>query len=414
MGTTVGRPARAVAGARFVGAALVFALVMAGATLPTPLYQRYAERLGFGPLVQTSLFATYAVGVLVALVVLGELSDRVGRRPVLGLGLLAAAASAGCFLLADGLTLLVLGRVLSGLSAGIFTGAATAAVVEVAPATWSRGATATATSVNVLGLGLGPVVSAAVAQAWSAPLRAPYLVHLLLLVPAALLTWWQPETSGSRRREAAGDGPPGRAPLAAWRPHLLRPTVPPEVRRSFVPAAVAGFAGFAVFGLFTAVAPGLLREALGVADVVAASAVVGVPFLASVVAQVLTSGASTRRALPAGCAVLVLGAALLVLGLLTRTLTVFVVAAAVLGAGHGTAFRAGVASVRAGSPQGRTGEVVSTLFVVLYVAISLPVVAVGGLSLATGLPGAAEVLGVGVGVLAAVALVVLLRRPVDD
>ncbi|WP_299034834.1 MFS transporter [uncultured Pseudokineococcus sp.] len=397
--------------ARLVGAALVFGLVMAGATLPTALYGRYQEELGFGPLVQTTLFASYAVGVLVALVVLGELSDRVGRRPLLLLGIGAAALSGVCFLVADGLALLFAGRLLSGLSAGIFTGTATAAVVEVAPRPWSRAATSAATAVNVLGLGLGPVASAVVAEASLAPLRAPYLVHLLLLVPAALVTWWQPETAGSQRPAGSARG---RAPVAAWRPHLLRPSVPPPVRRAFVPAATAGFAGFAVFGLFTAVAPRLVVEGLGVRDVVVANALVGLPFLASVVAQVATGPVSARRALPSGSAVLAVGAALLVAGLATEHLAVFVTAAVLLGLGHGTAFRAGVASVRAAAPPGQTGEVVSTLFVVLYVAISLPVVAVGALALATDLSTAAEVLGAAVGLLAVAALLVLRRRPLEE
>ncbi len=393
---------------RLVAAALVFGLVMAGATLPTALYGRYQEQLGFGPLVQTTLFASYAVGVLAALVVLGELSDRVGRRPLLLLGLAAAALSALCFLLADGLPLLFAGRLLSGLSAGVFTGTATTAVVELAPPRWSRAATSTATAVNVLGLGAGPVLSALVAEASLAPLRAPYLVHLLLLVPAALVTWWQPETAGSQRRDG---GRP--APASAWWPHLLRPTVPVEVRRAFVPAATAGFAGFAVFGLFTAVAPQLLVEQLGVGDRVVADALVGVPFLASAVAQVATGGLAAPRALVAGCAGLAAGAALLVAGLAAQALPLVVVAATLLGLGHGTAFRAGVASVRAASPEGRTGEVVSTLFVVLYVAISLPVVALGALAVATDLPTAAEILGVVVGLLALAALVLLRRRPLE-
>ncbi|MEJ5868061.1 MFS transporter [Pseudokineococcus sp. 5B2Z-1] len=394
---------------RLLAAALVFGLVMVGATLPTALYGRYQEQLGFGPLVQTTLFASYAVGVLAALVVLGELSDRVGRRPLLLLGLAAAALSALCFLLADGLPLLFAGRLLSGVSAGVFTGTATTAVVELAPPRWSRAATSLATAVNVLGLGAGPVLSALVAEASLAPLRAPYLVHLLLLVPAALVTWWQPETAGSQRRD--GGGRP--APASAWRPHLLRPTVPAEVRRAFVPAATAGFAGFAVFGLFTAVAPQLLVEQLGVDDRVVADALVGLPFLASAVAQVATGGLAAPRALVAGCAGLAAGAALLVAGLAAQALLLVVVAAALLGLGHGTAFRAGVASVRTASPEGRTGEVVSTLFVVLYVAISLPVVAVGALAVVTDLPTAAEVLGVVVGLLALAALAVLRRRPLE-
>src|SRR3954462_12765706 len=105
-------------------AAVAFALAVAmlGTTLPTPLYVLYRERFGFSELMVTVIFATYAAGVIAALLLFGPLSDQIGRRRALLPGLALSALSAVAFLLAQGLGLLVVGRVLSGLSAGIFTG----------------------------------------------------------------------------------------------------------------------------------------------------------------------------------------------------------------------------------------------------------------------------------------------------
>src|SRR5947209_19608622 len=100
----------------FAGAAYAFAVTMLGTTLPTPLYSLYQRRFGFSELMITVIFATYAAGVIAALLLFGRLSDEVGRRPVLIGGLLLSAASAVVFLLANGLGLLLVGRVLSGLS----------------------------------------------------------------------------------------------------------------------------------------------------------------------------------------------------------------------------------------------------------------------------------------------------------
>ena len=83
--------------------AYAFTVVMAGTTLPTPLYPVYEQRWGFSALVITVIFAVYAIGVIAALVFLGSLSDRVGRRPALLAALALSAASAVAFLLADGL-----------------------------------------------------------------------------------------------------------------------------------------------------------------------------------------------------------------------------------------------------------------------------------------------------------------------
>src|SRR5436305_4691565 len=122
----------------FVIAAYAFAATMLGTTLPTPLYALYQRRYGFTELVVTVIFAVYAGGVIAALMLFGRLSDEAGRRPVLLAGLALSALSAVVFLLAQGLAPLLVGRVLSGLSAGIFTGTATATLVDLG-GSWRAG-----------------------------------------------------------------------------------------------------------------------------------------------------------------------------------------------------------------------------------------------------------------------------------
>ena len=232
----------------FAVVALALAVAMLSTTLPTPLYVLYRERFGFSELMITVIFATYTAGVICALLLLGGLSDEIGRRPMLGLGLAFSALSAVAFLLANGLGLLLVGRVLSGLSAGIFTGTATATLVDLAPHGAAR-ATLVATIANIGGLGCGPLLAGILAQSVTLPLRTPFWVDLALLVPAAVAVAAMPEPitkSGSPR----------------LRPQRL--SVPRKVRPIFIQAAVAGFAGFAVLGLCTAVAPAFLGHTLGV------------------------------------------------------------------------------------------------------------------------------------------------------
>jgi len=119
--------------AGFVLVAYAFLVTMIGTTLPTPLYPLFEQRYSFGELTVTVVFAVYAFGVIAGLLAFGNVSDEIGRKPVLLLGLVFAAISALLFLVAGSLVPIYAGRVVSGLSAGIFTGTATAALVDLAP-----------------------------------------------------------------------------------------------------------------------------------------------------------------------------------------------------------------------------------------------------------------------------------------
>ncbi|WP_435854623.1 MFS transporter [Streptomyces triculaminicus] len=381
----------------FAVAAYAFAVAMCGTTLPTPLYGLYQQELGFSSFVVTLIFAVYAVGVIVALLLLGQLSDSVGRRPVLLAGLVLSAMSAVCFLFQSGLPELFAGRVLSGLSAGLFTGTATAAVVELAPRRWAAHATLIATAANMGGLGSGPLLAGLMAQYVPDPLRQVFIVDLALVAVAVVGVLLIPETVRDRHGTSRG-------------PRRLR--VPPSVRPAFVPAAMAGFAGFATLGLFTSVAPSFLSEVVGVSDPAVSGTVVFAVFGASTAGQLLMGRVGVRRALPWGCVVLVAGMAMISSALITASLFLLVAGALTAGAGQGLSFRAGVTMVGERSPAERRAEVTSALFVVLYVAISIPVVGVGIMAVTLGLRQAGLIFSGCVALLAATTAVLLWLRPV--
>ncbi|PZS15027.1 MAG: MFS transporter [Solirubrobacterales bacterium] len=379
----------------FAALAYAFAVTMLGTTLPTPLYGLYRQRFGFSELMITVIFATYAAGVIVALLSFGRLSDAIGRRaallPALGLSALSAVA----FLAAQGLGLLLAGRVLSGLSAGIFTGTATAALVDLAPPARRGRATLVATIANMGGLGCGPLLAGLLSQWVSSPLRLSFWVNLALLVPAAIGVWAMPEAITDRRRPRL-------------RPQAL--SVPAEIRSTFTRAALAAFAGFAVLGLFTAVSPAFLGQALGVRSHAVVGLVVFAVFAASTGGQMLLGFVPERAAMPAGAGALIAGMGLLALGLAGSSLALLVLGGVIAGAGQGLSFRAGLAAVNASSPAERRAEIASSFFVVAYVAISIPVIGEGVLAQAVGLRPAGEAFAAGVAALSAVVLVLLARR----
>jgi predicted MFS family arabinose efflux permease len=376
----------------------VFTVVLLGGTVPSPLYPFYILSLGLTPFLVTVVFSAYAVGTLAALLLFGGISDRVGRRPVLALAVGVAVASTLVFLLWQTLPGLLLGRALSGFSVGLTTGTATAALAELHPN--RRTATTVATVANMGGLGLGPVLAGVLAAHVGGPTTTPYLVFLLLLVPAlALLA--VPETGPGRAAGAA-------EALRAVRPQRL--AVPAGKGARFAAAALAGFTAFALLGLFTSLTSSFLRSVRGDPSPQTVGLAIAVVFAAAVVAQLTAQRIAPDRSTFLGVGLLPVGAALLVLALAAGSLTFFLGAAVVGGAGIGFAFQSAVSRVSALAAPAERAAVTSAFFVVTYLGITVPVVGVGELATVTTLTVAALALAVLVAVLAALCAVLTLRQ----
>lgn len=345
----------------FFIAALALLIAMVGTTLPTPLYAIYQQRLGFDASWLTIIFSIYAAGVLAALLAVGSWSDQVGRRPMLLAGLLMGALSAGIFLCTDSVTGLLIGRLFSGFSAGIMTGTATVAVIELAPKTF-KNATLMATAANMLGLGLGPLLAGFTSQHLPDPLHLVFYVHLALLLLAALGVAVIRETVQRPAQLKLG---------------IQKPSVPPSVRAVFIPASIAGLAGFSVAGLFTSMVPSVMIHIMQVHGGLLIGAVIGLFFVASIVGQALLQWLPKAQHMTLGCVGLVFGMICLGLSIAWAQLPLLVAAGFLAGSGQGMILRAAIGAVAANSPPDQKAAVTSAYFVVLYISISVPVVAVG-------------------------------------
>jgi MFS family permease len=346
----------------FILAAGALLIVMLGTTLPTPLYVYYQQQMGFGETWVTLIFSIYAAGVIAALLAVGSWSDQLGRRPMMCAGLLMGAISAVIFLYCDSIAGLLLGRLFSGFSAGIMTGTATVAVIELAPRSWSKRSTLVATAANMFGLGLGPLLAGLTSQHLPYPLQLVFWLHLGFLAVALLGVALARETV---KRPAVP------------RLRVMRPSIPTQVRGLFIPAAIAGLAGFSVAGLFTSMVPSIMRQVMEQSSGIVIGAVVGSFFAASVVGQALLQWLPSRQHMTLGCVALILGMLTLGMSIATEQMLLLIIAGITAGIGQGMVFRAGMGAVTAASPPQQKAAVASALFVVLYLSMSLPVIAVG-------------------------------------
>ncbi|ROS23609.1 MFS transporter [Cellulomonas sp. PhB150] len=337
---------------------------LASSAAPTPLYATYGAEWGFGSLGTTVAFGVYAIAVLVALLVLGRLSDHLGRRPVLLAGIGGQIVSLVVLTTAAGYPALLAGRVLQGIATGAAVGAVGAAMLDVDRV---RGAVANGTAPGA-GTAIGALLSGVVVQFLPAPVHTIYYLVIALLLVQAVGVWRMPETSarlpGAAQRARASLVPEIRLPRAV-RPRMLV-------------AAPVVFAVWALAGLYGSLAPTLVHQLGGRGVLLGALALSTLAGVAAAAGLVLRD--QTPRALMlVAIAALVTGVAGTLASVQQGWLLGFFVGSFVAGIGFGTGFQGAVRSVvGAAEPHERAG-VLSALYVVAYLGMGVPAVVAGAL-----------------------------------
>ncbi len=236
-----------------------------------PLLPFYAQTFGASPLVIGLLFASFSLSQLVASPILGDLSDRWGRRPVLIFSLLGTVVSFVMLALATSLSMLFAARIVDGLSGGNIT-TARAYIADIT--TEENRAKAFGLLGAAFGLGfiVGPGLGAALSHiSYTAPIWA---AAVITVVATAVAFFWLPETV---HRAHAGSRSPWRALAGLWqRPHLR---VLFTIDFAYWTAFAVYQTTFALFGArrfgFDAAHTGYLLSAFGVLGVVVQGAMVG-------------------------------------------------------------------------------------------------------------------------------------------
>ena len=363
------RSPRARHGIGFWAIAYAFLIVMAYNAVPAPLYGIYQQRDGFSTFTITVIFAAYAVGVVISLFAVGHLSDWHGRRRLFTPAVALCMLSAAVFLLWRDLPGLILARVLGGIAVGAVTATATAWLAELhaaaRPDASAKRAQVVSTAANLGGIGFGPLVAGALAQWVAGPLTVPYVVSLVALAVALIAVALSPET------RARLD------PLPSYRPQ--RVSVPREAAARYFAGGIGAAISFAVFGLFTSLAPSFLAETLHHPSYALAGATAFAVFGAAAVAQIAIAGRSTRFAIGGGIATMLLGMATLLVAVFlpSPSLALFEVGGVITGAGAGALFKGVVTSVaEIATPESRA-EALAGMFLAGYIGLSLPVLGLG-------------------------------------
>lgn len=371
---------------------LILITFLAASSAPSPLYAIYREAWGFSALTLTLVFSSYAFALLAALLVFGALSDHRGRREVLlaalGLELVAVFAFWG----AESVHWLLAARVLQGVATGIASSALSAGLLDLHR---ERGAVVNSVA-PMVGLGVGALGASLLAQFAPAPTQLVFdllLVAFALQVVAAL---YLPETVERR--------------AGAWR--SLRPSlaIPLKARATLWQVLPVNTAQWALGGLYFSLGPTLAGLVTHNHSPLMGGALIGLLSFGSAAAIMLVRNRPARSALAAGAAALAIGVGVTVAGVQFESAAAFFVGSLIAGLGFGAGLNAAVRSlVPLAAPHERAG-LMSSYFVLSYLAFSVPAIVAGLFTGRYGLRATALGYGLVVTAMAIAALVMMAKR----
>ena len=379
--------------------AFAFLVVMAFATLPSPLYGLYRIRDDLSAFMVTVVYAIFVGGTIVALMSVPVVAARAGRRGVMLGAVATMMAAAGLLAAWKALPGLILGRLITGVAVGLVAGTAITYLIELRvrddPNASVIRARNIGTAINVGALGIGPLIAGCLAQWVAGPLTVPYVVFLALGSLALIGLATAPET-----------GAPAATPSAASQANASSGSASTARRstRLLILGAVATMAAFGAIGLFAGLSGLFLATTIGHPSHALAGATLFVVFSSGVAAQMATSKLPPSRVQLLGTVSMLIGLALLVTSvrLSTPSLPLFLLSGALIGAGAGAVFKGTTGLVlESAAPENRL-KVTSDLLIAVFIGLSIPVIGAGvalsqGASAPDTVLGFAILVGLGVG-----------------
>jgi hypothetical protein len=333
---------------------------------------------------------------LLALLVFGSVSDYLGRRRVTSVALAAGAGACGLFLAAHGVGLLFAARALSGAAVGTAAGAAGAALIDLQPEGSGRGPVVISAA-NLLGLAAGGLGTSALVQYGPAPTHLVWWLLLGAFAVAAVAVLAIPETAAER---------PG--VLASLRPRMA---VSRQARGTFAVALPCMIAAPALSGFYLSLGPSLAAQVLGSRNLLWGGLVIFLVTGIGAAATVALRAVSGPAAMLAGCLALVAGAVVTLAGIETASAAAFLAGGAVAGAGFGTGFFLGAFRILTLlADPGQRASLIAAIWIVFFIAFSVPVVIAGVATMHFGLHQTALVYCAVIAMLAAVAAGSLIFR----
>jgi MFS family permease len=375
----------------FWSAASVLALCLWASAAASVLYPEYAADWHLPSVVITSVFGTYPVALLIVLLFFGSVSDYIGRRRTMLLGIAFILVAAVVFAVAPNVVWLYAGRALQGIGTGFAIGAASAALVENNISTNPRFASVLATVSTSTGLTLALLASGALAQFALLPL---VLSFVLLFVIAGLAL------------AGVALSPDDRAGIneGRWRPQpSLR--LPRGIVRKFFVSMLSVSVAYSVGALFLSLGSTMAAQLTHTTNLVVIGATLAVSSVFIGGTALLIQKVHAHLAVVIGGLVSIAGLGIMAATAASGSFALLIVWAIVGGVGYSFAFSGGLAMINRAAPAQHRGATLSLLYLFAYLLQAATAIGAGALATAVGLGPAIGIFAPIVGVLCLAAAV---------
>lgn len=339
--------------------AFVLLCFFAASSAPTPLYHLYQQAWGFSSALLTVIFAVYALSLLATLLMFGSLSDYLGRRPVIFIGLLLEIVSMLLFIAATDVSWLIVARVLQGVATGIATSALGAAMLD---SDAQQGPLLNSIT-PMFGMALGALGTSALVEYAPLPMGLAYGLLLAAFVGQAVYLLWIAETVTPQ---------PG--VLKTLRPRLA---VPAQARGTLLLVLPADIAAWALGGFFLSLAPSLLTAATGSTSVLNGGFAVAALTISGAISIHNLRLRAPRLALLVGCSFLAIGVSVILAAVNLGWLWLFFTGAVVAGVGFGASFLGALRLLLPLAHAHERGALMAAFLALSYLAFCIPALLAG-------------------------------------
>lgn len=327
---------------------------------PALSYRLYAEEWRLSPIQTTGVFAIYPLFVVGTLILLGDLSDHVGRRWTMLAALACSLIGALTLAFAINVDWLLIARAAMGVGVGLASGASTAAILEFGPTGDPERAASATNLAQAIGFASALLLGGALIEYAPSPLRLDFIALAVVIAALILAVWFLPRHASIRK---------------PWAPRL--PHVPAAIRKEFGAASIAAATAFATGAILLSLGGQVAHDLVGSANELTNGAILASFAIVSAIATFVARQLRPRTAFFLGSISTVLAMFLLWLATEAHSLSALLVSTSLAGISYAFLFLGALTLLNAVAPADHRGGVLSAFYLVGYLCMGFCALALG-------------------------------------